>query len=194
MGIGGRDLEPNQMKSRAIFLDRDGVLNRAIIREGKPYPPPRAEDVEVFSGLRELLQRLKDLGFILIVVTNQPDVARGTTSRQTVEDINSLVRRELPAIDRMIVCFHNNSDDCNCRKPRPGMLLAGAAEFDIDLTRSYMIGDRRNDMEAGFAAGSRAIFVDRAYSEPPPAYYDHRVSSTQEALTIIESECEHEKS
>ena len=182
------------MKSRAIFLDRDGVLNRAVVREGRPHPPPRVEEVEVFLGLREQLQRLKDLGFVLIVVTNQPDVARGTTSRRTVEEINSRVQRELPAIDRVIVCFHDNGDGCNCRKPRPGMLLSGAAEFNVDLTQSFMIGDRRNDIEAGQAAGSHTIFVDRAYDEPPPTIYDYRVSSTQEALTIIESESKYEKS
>jgi D-glycero-D-manno-heptose 1,7-bisphosphate phosphatase len=182
------------MKSRAIFLDRDGVLNRALVREGKPYPPPRVEDVEIYAGLREQLQRLKDQGFILIVVTNQPDVARGTTPKQTVENINGVIVRELPAIDRVIVCFHDNGDGCNCRKPQPGMLLAGAAEFDIDLARSYIIGDRRNDIEAGIAAGSRTIFVDRAYQEPQPTQYDHKVYSTYEALKIIESESEHEKS
>jgi D-glycero-D-manno-heptose 1,7-bisphosphate phosphatase len=182
------------MKSRAIFLDRDGVLNHPVIREGKSYPPARVEDVEVYPGLREQLQRLKDRGFVLIVVTNQPDVARGTTPRETVEGINGLIAREIPAIDRFIVCFHDNNDCCDCRKPRPGMLLTGAAEFDIDLAHSYMVGDRRSDVEAGIAAGSRTIFIDRAYREPPPTQYDHRVSSTLEALTIIESESEHEKS
>jgi D-glycero-D-manno-heptose 1,7-bisphosphate phosphatase len=182
------------MKSRAIFLDRDGVLNRPVIREGKSYPPARVEDVEIYAGLRERLQHLKDLGFVLIVVTNQPDVARGTTPKKTVEGINELIAREIPAIDRFLVCFHDNKDGCDCRKPRPGMLLAGAAEFDVDLTRSYMVGDRRSDVEAGIAAGSRTIFIDRAYREPPPAQFDHRVSSTLEALTIIESESEHEKS
>lgn len=182
------------MKSRAIFLDRDGVLNRALVREGRPYPPPRVEDVEIYAGLSEPLQRLKDRGFILIVVTNQPDVARGTTPKQTVEDINGVIVRELPAIDRVIVCFHDNSDGCNCRKPQPGMLLAGAAEFNVDLERSYMVGDRRNDIEAGIAAGSRTIFVDRAYKEPQPTQYDYKVYSTHEALKIIESESEHEKS
>jgi D-glycero-D-manno-heptose 1,7-bisphosphate phosphatase len=127
------------------------------------------------------------------VVTNQPDVARGTTPKEMVEEINDLIVRELPAIDRVMVCFHDNSDGCNCRKPRPGMLFAGAEEFDVDLTRSYMVGDRRNDMEAGLAAGSRTIFIDRAYKEPPPTKYNHKVSSTDEALTIIESEIKHEK-
>jgi D-glycero-D-manno-heptose 1,7-bisphosphate phosphatase len=182
------------MRTRAIFLDRDGVLNRPVIREGKSYPPARVEDVEIYAGLRERLQRLKDRGFVLIVVTNQPDVARGTTLRETVEGINSLIAREIPAIDRFMVCFHDNRDDCDCRKPKPGMLLTGAAEFDIDLARSYMVGDRRSDVEAGIAAGSRTIFIDRTYREPPPNQYDHRVSSTLEALTIIESESEHEKS
>jgi D-glycero-D-manno-heptose 1,7-bisphosphate phosphatase len=194
MGIGGRDRERREMRTRAIFLDRDGVLNRPVVREGKPYPPARVEDVEIYPGLREQLQRLKDLGFVLIVVTNQPDVARGTTPKKTVDDINDLIARELPAIDQVLVCFHDNSDGCDCRKPRPGMLLAGADEFDVDLARSYMVGDRRNDMQAGIAAGSRTIFVDRAYSEAPPTHYDHKVSSTHEALTIIESESEHEKS
>jgi D-glycero-D-manno-heptose 1,7-bisphosphate phosphatase len=194
MGIGGRDREPGQMKSRAIFLDRDGVLNRPVIREGKSYPPARVEDLEIYEGLRDQLQRLKDRGFVLIVVTNQPDVARGTTPRETVEGINRVIAREIPAIDRFMVCFHDNGDGCDCRKPRPGMLLAGAAEFDIDLARSYMVGDRSSDVEAGIAAGSRTIFIDRAYREPPPTHCDHRVSSTLEALTIIESESEHEKS
>jgi D-glycero-D-manno-heptose 1,7-bisphosphate phosphatase len=181
------------MKLRAIFLDRDGVLNHPVMRDDKPYPPARVEDVEVYPGLREQLQRLKDRGFVLIVVTNQPDVARGTTPRETVEGINDLIAREIPAIDRFIVCFHDNKDGCDCRKPRPGMLLTAAAEFDIDLARSYMVGDRRGDVEAGIAAGSRTIFIDRAYREPSPAQYDHGVSSTLEALTLIESESEHEK-
>jgi D-glycero-D-manno-heptose 1,7-bisphosphate phosphatase len=181
------------MTSRAIFLDRDGVLNHPVIREGRPYPPARPEDVEIYAGLREQLQRLKDRGFVLIVVSNQPDVVRGTTPRDTVERINDLVARELPSIDRFLVCFHDNGDNCDCRKPRPGMLLSGAAEFGVDLVRSYIIGDRRSDVEAGVAAGSRTIFIDRNYREPPPLNYDHKVSSTREALAIIENESEDEK-
>jgi D-glycero-D-manno-heptose 1,7-bisphosphate phosphatase len=176
------------MSVRAIFLDRDGVLNHPVVREGKSYPPARVEDLEIYEGLREPLQRLKDRGFVLIVVTNQPDVARGTTPKATVEAINDAIAREIPAIDRFIVCYHDNGDGCDCRKPKPGMLVAGAAEFDVDLARSYMIGDRRGDMEAGIAAGSRTIFVDRAYREAAPTRYDHKVSSTHEALNIIESE------
>jgi D-glycero-D-manno-heptose 1,7-bisphosphate phosphatase len=180
------------MKSRAIFLDRDGVLNRPVIRVGKSYPPARVEDLEIYEGLSERLQRLKDRGFVLIVVTNQPDVARGTTRKETVEAINRLIAREIPAIERFIVCFHDSGDGCDCRKPKPGMLLAGAAEFNIDLKRSYMIGDRGSDVEAGIAVGSRTIFIDRACKEPPPTNYDYRVFSTHEALTIIEGESDDE--
>jgi D-glycero-D-manno-heptose 1,7-bisphosphate phosphatase len=182
------------MRSRAVFLDRDGVLNRPIIRDGKPYPPARIEDLEIYEGLRDQLQRLRDRGFVLIVVTNQPDVARGTTPRKTVEAINGMIAAEITAIHKFMVCFHDNADGCDCRKPKPGMLLAGAAEFNVDLQHSYMIGDRRGDVEAGIAAGSRTIFIDRGYNEPPPTKYDHRVFSTHEALTIIESELEHEES
>jgi D-glycero-D-manno-heptose 1,7-bisphosphate phosphatase len=182
------------MRSRAIFLDRDGVLNHPVIREGKSYPPPSVRDLRVYEGLREPLQRLKDRGFVLVVVTNQPDVARGTTPRETVEGINAAIAGEIPAIDKFFVCFHDNGDKCDCRKPKPGMLLAAAAEFDLDLERSYMIGDRRGDVEAGKAAGSRTIFVDRNYREAAPVDYDYKVFSTHEALKIIESESQHEKS
>src|SRR4029078_7162204 len=110
VGIRRRDSEPGPMKRRAIFLDRDGVLNHPVIRDGKSYPPARVEDVEIYPGLCEQLQRLKDRVFVLIVVTNQPDVARGTTLRETVEGINDLIAREIPAIDRFIVCLHDNND------------------------------------------------------------------------------------
>jgi D-glycero-D-manno-heptose 1,7-bisphosphate phosphatase len=194
MGIGGRDRERRQMRSRAIFLDRDGVLNHPIIRNGKSYPPARIDDLEIYEGLRDRLQRLRDRGFALIVVTNQPDVARGTTLREAIEAINGRIAAELPAIHKFIVCYHDNADGCDCRKPKPGMLLAGAEEFNVDLQRSYMIGDRRSDVEAGIAAGSRTIFIDRAYNEPSPTTFDHRVFSTHEALEIIEGEFEHEQS
>ncbi|MFZ5736399.1 D-glycero-alpha-D-manno-heptose-1,7-bisphosphate 7-phosphatase [Rhodopseudomonas palustris] len=181
------------MSSRAVFLDRDGVLNHPVVREGKSYPPARVEDLQIYDGLYDPLRRLKDRGFVLIVVTNQPDVARGATPRSTVEGINAAIAHELPVIDRFVVCYHDNGDGCDCRKPLPGMLLAGAAEFDVDLSRSYMVGDRRGDIEAGIAAGTRTVFVDRGYREPAPTNYHHKVDSTQEALQIIESEIAHEE-
>jgi D-glycero-D-manno-heptose 1,7-bisphosphate phosphatase len=172
------------MKRRAVFIDRDGVLNRAMVREGRPYPPASVAEVEILPGVVESLRALDDAGFILIVVSNQPDVARGTTTKGTVEAINAYLAERLP-IDRFIMCYHDSGDGCNCRKPRPGMLLAGAREFDVDLASSYMVGDRWRDVEAGVAAGCATIFVDYGYDEQRPQLCDCRVSSMQEAALFI---------
>lgn len=172
------------MRRRAVFLDRDGVLNRAVVREGKPYPPATVAEVEILPGVVEALQRLKEAGFVLIVVSNQPDVARGTTRQETVEAINTFLAEHLP-VDRFIMCYHDSNDGCDCRKPRPGMLLAGAREFDVDLALSFMVGDRRRDVEAGIAAGCKTIFIDYGYDEKQPQTYDYRVSSPHEAAMTI---------
>lgn len=172
------------MKRRAVFLDRDGVLNRAMVREGKPYPPANVCEVEILPGTIEALQRLKNAGFMLIVVSNQPDVARGTTSREAVEAINAYLASRLP-LDRFIMCYHDSGDGCNCRKPLPGMLLAGAQEFDVDLASSYMVGDRWRDVDAGIAAGCKTFFIDYGYDEQHPQSYTEKVSSLHEAALII---------
>ena len=172
------------MKRRAVFLDRDGVLNRAVVRDGKPYPPRSLEELEILPGVVEAMRGLKEAGFVLVVVSNQPDVARGTTPKATVEAINSYLAERLP-IDRFIMCYHDSSDGCDCRKPNPGMLFAGAREFDIDLASSYMVGDRWRDVEAGIGAGCKTIFIDCGYNEQRPQLCDFLVSSMQEAASII---------
>lgn len=172
------------IKRRAVFLDRDGVLNRAVVREGKPYPPATATEVEILPCVAEALQHLKEAGFFLIVVSNQPDVARGTVRQETVEAINAFLAEHLP-VDRFLMCYHDSSDGCDCRKPRPGMLLAGAREFGVDLSSSFMVGDRWRDIEAGIAAGCKTIFIDYGYDEKHPQTYDYRVLSTPEAVMTI---------
>ena len=172
------------VEHRAVFLDRDGVLNRATVREGRPYPPASIAEVEILPGVVEALQRLKDAGFVLIVVSNQPDVARGTTPLATVAAINDYLAERLP-IDRFIMCYHDSGDGCDCRKPRPGMLLAGAREFNVDLAASVMVGDRWRDVEAGIAAGCKTIFIDYGYEEKKPKTCDYRVLSAHEALKTI---------
>lgn len=172
------------LERRAVFLDRDGVLNRAMVREGKPHPPDSVADVEILPGVEEALLRLKESGFVLIVVSNQPDVARGTTQQATVVAINDHLAKRLP-IDRFIMCYHDSSDGCDCRKPRPGMLLTGAQEFGVDLTESFMVGDRWRDVEAGIAAGCTTIFIDYGYDERKPKTSDFQVLSAQEALETI---------
>lgn len=178
MGIGG------QVSARAVFLDRDGVLNRAIIRDRKPYPPASAEEIEILPGVSEALERLKRLGYLLIVVTNQPDVARGNLRQADVEAIHTRMAVTLP-IDDFRSCFHDSGDGCDCRKPRPGMLLDAASCWNVDLARSYMIGDRWRDVDAGNAAGCTVFFVDYGYDELRPSGSYRRVNSLSEAVDLI---------
>ncbi|MBB3457303.1 D-glycero-D-manno-heptose 1,7-bisphosphate phosphatase [Rhizobium sp. BK313] len=170
--------------AKAVFLDRDGVINRAMVREGKPYPPSTVEETEILPDVAEALARLKEHGYLLIVITNQPDVARGTTTREAVEAINNYLSASLP-IDEFRTCYHDSGDGCDCRKPRPGSLLAAAALHNIDMTRSFMIGDRWRDVEAGQNAGCKTIFIDYGYSEKQPEAVDCRVTSLGKAAAYI---------
>lgn len=169
---------------QAVFLDRDGVINRAVVREGKPYPPANLREVEILLGVQEALTLLHEAGFMLIVVTNQPDVARGTTPKSVVEEINQHLANCLP-IDEFRTCYHDDDDGCDCRKPLPGALLAAARQHDIDLRGSYMVGDRWRDTEAGQRAGCQTIFVDYGYAEKQPESINYRVQSLAEAAQII---------
>ena len=169
---------------RAVFLDRDGVLNRAIVRDGRPYPPANVDELEILPGVEEALAALRAAGFLLIVVTNQPDVARGVTTREAVEEINAALGAALP-IDEFRTCFHDNGFGCDCRKPKPGALLAAAAFHDIDLSESYIVGDRWRDTEAGQRAGCKTILIDYRYQEKQPEYVDHRVKSLLEATQFM---------
>ena len=169
---------------RAVFLDRDGVLNRAIVRDGKPYPPAHVGELEILPGVAEALAALRAAGFLLIVVTNQPDVARGTTTREAVEEINAALGAALP-IDEFRTCFHDSGAGCECRKPKPGALLAAAVLHDIDLSESYMVGDRWRDTEAGQRAGCKTILIDYGYDEKQPEYVDHHVKSLLEATQFM---------
>jgi D-glycero-D-manno-heptose 1,7-bisphosphate phosphatase len=169
---------------RAVFLDRDGVLNRAIVRDGKPYPPANLSELEILPGVGEALAALHAAGFLLIVVTNQPDVARGTTTREAVQEINAALGAALP-IDEFRTCFHDNEFACECRKPKPGALLAAAALHNIDLRESYMVGDRWRDTEAGQRAGCKTILIDYGYQEKQPEHVDHRVKSLLDAIQFM---------
>jgi D-glycero-D-manno-heptose 1,7-bisphosphate phosphatase len=169
---------------RAVFLDRDGVINRAPVRDGTPHPPASVTELEILPGVAGALEQLKKAGFMLIVVTNQPDVARGTTTREAVEAIHAHLADTLP-IDRFVVCYHDTADECDCRKPRAGMLLACAKDLQIDLARSYMVGDRWRDLEAGRRAGCKTFFIDYGYDEERPRDYDFRVASLAEAASVI---------
>lgn len=168
---------------RAVFLDRDGVINKAVVREGKPYPPASAGAVELTAGVEAALGRLRAAGFLLIVVTNQPDVARGRQARAEVEAIHARLAT-LP-IDDFLVCYHDDADDCACRKPKPGLLVDAARRHDIDVRGSVMVGDRWRDIEAGQAAGCATVFIDYGYSERKPERPDAVVGSLTAAADWI---------
>jgi len=169
---------------KAVFLDRDGVINANLERNGKPVAPTRLAEFRILPGVENATRRLKAAGFVLVVVTNQPDVANGLTPRAECEAMHNEIRRRLP-IDDIMVCFHSNADKCACRKPKPGMIFEAAARHGIDLAGSYMVGDRWRDVHAGQAAGCFTIFVDYGYPQDQPAEPDRVVGSLAEAVDFI---------
>lgn len=170
---------------RAVFLDRDGVINRATVRDGKPYPPASLAEFEILPGVKAACEQLQTAGFVLIVVTNQPDVGRGTQRREEVEAMHAAMCAALP-IDRVEVCYEpGGGQPCEFRKPAPGMLLRAARELALDLAASWMVGDRWRDIDCGVAAGCRTIFVDHGYCEPLRAAPEFRVQSLAEAASLI---------
>jgi D-glycero-D-manno-heptose 1,7-bisphosphate phosphatase len=156
-----------QSAKPAVFLDRDGVLNEVIVRNGKPYPPRDLSELVIASGARAALEELKRGGFLLIVVTNQPDIARRKTNRVDVDQINAQLAAVLP-LDAIEVCEHDDQQRCDCRKPKPGMILRAREKFGVDLAGSFMVGDRWRDIEAGRRAGCRTILIGDGYGEPFP--------------------------
>lgn len=168
----------------AVFLDRDGVINKAPVHAGVPTAPTALADVELLPGVPEALQALREAGYLLIVATNQPDVARGRCDRAAVEAIHDHLRAVL-SLDEIRACFHDDVDACGCRKPAPGLLLEAAERLGISLSASWMVGDRWRDIEAGRQAGVRTLFVDHGYDEALPNPPDHRVTSLREAAAVI---------
>jgi D-glycero-D-manno-heptose 1,7-bisphosphate phosphatase len=170
---------------RAIFFDRDGVLNEAVVRAGLPYPPDGPHQVRIARDAPRLLAELRAAGFALLVVTNQPDVARGTRTRLEIERVHARLAEALP-LDGFYVCDHDDADRCDCRKPLPGLLARAAHEHGIDLAGSYLVGDRWKDIAAGQAAGVRTVFIDFGYAERgpiPPA--DATVADLEGAISWI---------
>ena len=170
--------------NKAIFLDRDGVINKVNLVAGKPYPPKDISELILLPKVDEALQLLKDAGYLLIVITNQPDVARGKMKIETVEVINQFLKNLLP-INDIFTCYHDDIENCNCRKPKPGNILKAANQYNINIQNSFMIGDRWRDVEAGISAGCKTFYIDYTYQEKQPASYDYKVKSLYDAAKII---------
>ena len=168
----------------AVFLDRDGVIVVPQFRDGRSFAPRRLQDFRLYPEAAASLRKLKRAGFLLAVVTNQPDVGNGLIDQSEVDAMHESMTRELP-LDAVKACFHRQADYCDCRKPKPGMILEAAGELGINLKKSFMVGDRNSDVEAGRAAGCTTVFIDLGYAEPAPDAPDYVVRSIAEAAEVI---------
>jgi D-glycero-D-manno-heptose 1,7-bisphosphate phosphatase len=170
--------------TRAVFLDRDGVLNKVYLRNGKPHPPDSIDEMVIFPDAAAALGLLHQHGFRLILVTNQPDIARGRVTREQVHSMNEHLRRKVP-LDAIEMCEHDDAEGCDCRKPEPGMLLRAALRDGIALSESFMVGDRWRDVEAGRRAHCRTVLIGDGYSEPFTSQPDVAVGNLTEAVDWI---------
>lgn len=175
----------------AVFLDRDGTLNRQVVREGKPFPPQTVAEFELFADASDACKKFRAAGFALVVATNQPDVGRGTQPREVVEAMHAKLQKLIPEIERVEVCYDPGRGEVSARrKPEPGMLLDAARDLSLDLPRSWMIGDRWRDIDCGKRAGVRTIFIDFGYAEELRSAPDFTVKSLGEAARIVCSEAQ----
>jgi len=173
-----------KIKNKAIFFDRDGIINKSIIRENKPYPPKDLSEFVFVEGIKFLISQLKQKNYLLFIITNQPDVSRKTQTKENVETINKYIQSNLP-IDEIFTCFHDDKDNCECRKPKSGMILEAAKKYNIDLKKSWVIGDRWKDIESGNNAECKTIFVDYCYDEKLKSKPNYIVKSIDEIKGVI---------
>ena len=167
----------------AVFLDRDGTLIQALVKDGVPTAASSLDSVEILPGVPQALEQLHNAGLLLILMTNQPDVARGTLDRAVVEQIHARLLAELP-LDHVECCYHDDIDNCVCRKPRPGMLIDAANRLGVTLQHSFAVGDRWRDVEAGKRAGCTTILVRKPYSGNS-VQADFEAADVREAAEII---------
>jgi D-glycero-D-manno-heptose 1,7-bisphosphate phosphatase len=170
--------------NRGVFLDRDGVINKSILINGIPKPPKSLEELLIIDGVPLAISLLKQHGFIPVVITNQPDVARGTATVEQIKAINSEICK-LTDLEFLYMCVHDDDDECICRKPKTGLIIKSATELNIDLSKSFLVGDRWRDVAAGNAAGLASYFIDYSYSEKAPKMPFTKVGSLLEAVQLI---------
>ena len=172
------------MKNKAIFWDRDGIMNKVIMRNGKPSSPWKLEEFEIIPDVKECLDAFKEMGFLNIVFTNQPDISRGFLKIEDLEKMHKIILEILP-IDEIKVCPHDDKDNCSCRKPKPGLILEAVKKWSIDLKKSYVIGDSWKDIGAGKAAGCKTFLLRREYNKDYQKDYDFEVDNLKKTVEII---------
>lgn len=171
-------------RAKAVFLDRDGVINQTVFRKGAQRAPADLSEFAYVDGVQPTLEALKVRGYVLIVCTNQPDVARGWQPQAIVDSFHDKIQRELP-VSRVYACYHDDLHDCLCRKPKPGMLVQGRDELEIDLAQSWMVGDRWKDIEAGKAAGCRTVYLRHPHDTEDAHAPDYEIERLEQLLDII---------
>jgi D-glycero-D-manno-heptose 1,7-bisphosphate phosphatase len=167
-----------------VFLDRDGVVNKIILKERRPYSPRKLDQLEILDGVRDAVKILKKLGFKVVVVTNQPEISRGLITEDLIMEMHNKISEET-GIESFYFCRHDDFHDCECRKPKTGMLLRAAVELDLDFNQSYLVGDRWKDIQAGQKVGCKCYFIDNNYDEPRPIFPFRTVKSLYEAAILI---------
>ena len=167
----------------AVFLDRDGVLNRLVPRGGRLVSPRLMEEFHLLPGVSETVQRLRSAGLLVVVVTNQPDIARGLMNPQELERMHMRLR-SMVQVDAIYACCHDDSDRCFCRKPKPGLLIQASREMEIDLSLSCVIGDSWKDIGAGRNAGCKTFLI-QGPEDPRGVPAAFVVPSLQAAVELI---------
>jgi len=171
-------------KTKIVFLDRDGVINKIIMRKGEVSSPRKIEEFEFLPNIFSALKKFQEIGFLNIIFTNQPDISRGLLKKEELEKMNKLILSSLP-IDEIIFCPHDDKDNCSCRKPKPGMILEAAKKHFIDLRKSYVVGDGQRDIEAGRAAGCKTFLIKTEYNKNIKEGYDFLVDNLEGVVEII---------
>ena len=183
--MGIHDLsQPSLIGSKAVILDRDGVINAVTVINGKPHPPRTLKDLELLPGVPHAIRTLNESGFRVFCLTNQPEISRGTIREEDVSEISEYLTRELGILE-VFVCPHDDRDGCSCRKPMPGGINYFIEKYSLDPSQCYMVGDRWKDIDAGVSAGCKTIFIDNDYAEQKPLNQDFSVKSLDEAALIV---------
>lgn len=167
-----------------VFLDRDGVINKIILREGRPHSPRNINQLKILDGVFEAVKLLQNLGHRIVVITNQPEISRGLITEDLIIKMHNKIREET-GIKNFYFCPHDDFHSCECRKPKTGMLLRAATELDLDLNQSYLVGDRWKDIQAGQKVGCKCFFIDNNYDEPRPISPFYPVESLYQAAILI---------
>lgn len=171
-------------KKKAIFLDRDGVVNIPIIKNGKSFAPRKLNDFKFYPYTKDNIQKLKNNNYMIFIITNQPDIGNNLLNKNILDQMHYRIKKYIP-IDGISTCLHSQKDGCKCRKPKPKMIKDIVNKYKINVIRSFMIGDRKSDILAGKSAGCRTIFIDRNYFEIKPKVQDFTVKSMNQAVLTI---------